>query len=102
MRRNFALGILAVLIVSGLILVGPSGSVSAADPAPQAIKIGVMISLTGPDFQTGGPAKLGYELAVDEINKAGGVMVKAFGKKIPLELVDARHGDQSGKGHCPR
>lgn len=58
-----------------------------AAEAPKTIKVGVMISLTGPDFQTGGPAKLGYELAVDEINKAGGVMVKAYGKKIPLELV---------------
>jgi branched-chain amino acid transport system substrate-binding protein len=64
-----------------------SGTTFAAGPAPATIKIGVMISLTGPDFQTGGPAKLGYELAVDEINKAGGVMVKAYGKKIPLELV---------------
>ncbi|MBN1254339.1 MAG: amino acid ABC transporter substrate-binding protein [Deltaproteobacteria bacterium] len=59
----------------------------AQPAAPQTIKIGVMISLTGPDAQTGGPAKLGYELAVDKINKAGGVMVKAYGKKIPLELV---------------
>jgi len=59
---------------------------SAAEPAPQTIKIGAMISLTGPDAAIGGPAKLGYEVAIEEINKGGGVMVKAYNKKIPLEL----------------
>lgn len=75
------------IMVFGLILAGSSIPVSAAEPAPKTIKIGVMISLTGPDVQTGSQAKIGYEIAVDEINKAGGVMVKAYGKKIPLELV---------------
>ena len=59
----------------------------AQPTAPQTIKIGAMISLTGPDAAIGGPAKLGFELAIDEINKSGGVMVKEYGKKIPLELV---------------
>jgi branched-chain amino acid transport system substrate-binding protein len=79
----FSLAVLALAI--GILSAGIT-TAGAAD-APKAIKVGVMISLTGPDFQTGGPARLGYELAVDEINKTGGVMVKAFGKKIPLELV---------------
>lgn len=87
MEKKLFLGVMIGLLVSSFVLAGPPASASAADPAPQTIKIGVMISLTGPDFQTGGPAKLGYELARDEINKAGGVMVKAYGKKIPIELV---------------
>ena len=87
MERKMILGVVVGLLLGGLLLAGPSEPAFAADAAPQTIKIGVMISLTGPDFQTGGPAKLGYELAVDEINKAGGVMVKAYGKKIPVELV---------------
>jgi len=87
MERKVSFGVLAVLLVSGFILVGHSMSASAAEPAPQTIKIGAMISLTGPDAAIGGPAKLGYELAIEEINKAGGVMVKAYGKKVPLELV---------------
>ena len=77
MERKLFLGVMIGLLVGSILLAGPLEPAFAADAAPQTIKVGVMISLTGPDFQTGGPAKLGYELAVDEINKAGGVMVKA-------------------------
>jgi branched-chain amino acid transport system substrate-binding protein len=86
MKRSFS-WVAAVFLMVGMVFMISSVPASAAAPAPQTIKIGVMISLTGPDFQTGGPAKLGYELAVEEINKGGGVMVKAYGKKIPIELV---------------
>lgn len=87
MRKNVVLSTLVVLLMSVLTLAGVRGLAIGAEPAPQTIKIGVMISLTGPDVQTGSQAKIGYEIAVDEINKTGGVMVKAYGKKIPLELV---------------
>jgi branched-chain amino acid transport system substrate-binding protein len=84
MKRQFLWVFLAIITVG---LVGLTGGSAYGAEAPKSIKIGVMISLTGPDFQTGGPAKVGYELATEEINKAGGIMVKAFGKKIPVELV---------------
>ena len=90
MRRNVFCGVLGVLLVCGFILAGSPTPASAAEPAPQTIKIGAMISLTGPDAAIGGPAKLGYEVAIEEINKGGGVMVKAYGKKIPLELFHLR------------
>jgi branched-chain amino acid transport system substrate-binding protein len=86
MKRQVLRMFLVVLMIGGVMALGAWGSAYGAEE-PKTIKIGVMISLTGPDFQTGGPAKIGYELAVDEVNKAGGVMVKAFGKKIPIELV---------------
>jgi branched-chain amino acid transport system substrate-binding protein len=86
MKRNVLYGAVVLMLAASVVIMGFSAPARAAD-APQTIKVGVMISLTGPDAQTGGPAKLGYDLAVEEINKAGGVMVKAFGKKIPLELV---------------
>ena len=88
MKRKGFLATAVVLIVIGLILAGAPRPALAAD-APKTIKIGAMVSLTGPDAASGIPAKLGYDLAIEEINKAGGVMVKAFGKKIPLELVAA-------------
>jgi branched-chain amino acid transport system substrate-binding protein len=59
----------------------------AAPAAPKTIKIGILISFTGPDGMVGKPAKDGYELAVEKVNKDGGVFVKEYGKKIPLELV---------------
>jgi branched-chain amino acid transport system substrate-binding protein len=59
----------------------------AQPAAPKTIKIGILISFTGPDGMVGKPAKDGYELAVEKINKDGGVYVKEYGKKIPLELL---------------
>lgn len=86
MRKNnfYLTGLVVLMAVSflGLSLY----PVFAAD-APRAIQVGVMVSMTGPDAAIGSPATLGYEIAVEEINKSGGVMVKAYGKKIPIELV---------------
>jgi len=45
-----------------------------------------MISMTGPDAAIGRPAKDGYEMAAAKFNKDGGVFVKQYGKKIPLEI----------------
>jgi branched-chain amino acid transport system substrate-binding protein len=61
--------------------------VYAQSQAPKTIKIGILISFTGPDGMVGKPAKDGYEMAVEKINKDGGVFVKEYGKKIPLELL---------------
>ena len=55
-------------------------------PAPSSIKLGAVIPLTGRYASLGDQVKSGYELAVDDINKAGGVMVNSYGTKIPLEL----------------
>jgi branched-chain amino acid transport system substrate-binding protein len=58
----------------------------AQPAAPKTIKIGIMISLTGPDAAIGKPARDGYEMAAAKINKDGGVYVKEYRKKIPLEI----------------
>jgi branched-chain amino acid transport system substrate-binding protein len=59
----------------------------AAPSAPQTIAIGAIVSLSGFDSNLGHQAKAGYEMAVEDINKAGGVLVKEYGKKIPLEVI---------------
>lgn len=56
----------------------------AAGELPTSIKIGAVIPVTGRYAAGGGQVKTGYELAVDDINAAGGVDVN--GTKIPLEL----------------
>jgi len=58
----------------------------ASANAPATIKIGAMLSMTGPDSTTGIPSQFTFQYAIDEINKDGGVFVKSFNKKIPLEL----------------
>jgi branched-chain amino acid transport system substrate-binding protein len=95
--------ILGILLVSSLVLVSCSSktstttsstvtsttstaATSTASNAPATIKVGVLVSTTGGDAAIGGPSQFAFELAVNDINKAGGVMVKSFNKKIPLEL----------------
>lgn len=55
-------------------------------PAPEFIEIGASIPLTGKYGALGAMVKPGYEIAVADINAAGGVYVKEFNKKIPLRL----------------
>ena len=51
----------------------------------QAIKVGVVVPLTGRYGVGGAQVRAGYEIAVEQLNAAGGIAVA--GKKLPLELV---------------
>jgi branched-chain amino acid transport system substrate-binding protein len=69
-----------------------------ASSPPNAIKVGAAVSFTG-GFASGGlESKFGYEQAVADINKEGGVFVKEFNKQIPLELVI--EDDESNSTKC--
>lgn len=59
----------------------------SAPPVPPTVPIGAVVSLSGFDSNVGHQAKAGYEMAVEDINKAGGVPVKEYGKKLPLDLI---------------
>jgi branched-chain amino acid transport system substrate-binding protein len=54
------------------------------DSAPAEIVIGATLPLTGSEARIGGFYKEGYDLAFDEVNKAGGLQVG--NKKIPVRL----------------
>src|SRR5262249_11140207 len=57
-------------------------------PAPalaQSVKVGAVVPLTGRYGPGGAQVRAGYEIAVEQINAAGGVTVA--GKKMPIELV---------------
>ncbi len=68
---------LAVLALSGVCL---TGAAAAAD----TLKIGVVNEITGPQAEGGLFTVNGLKLAVDEINKAGGVL----GKQLELRIED--------------
>jgi branched-chain amino acid transport system substrate-binding protein len=51
----------------------------------QSLKVGAVVPLTGRYGPGGAQVRAGYEIAVEQINAAGGVTVA--GKKMPLELV---------------
>jgi ABC-type branched-subunit amino acid transport system substrate-binding protein len=75
-----------LLGVTVILLIGGYGSSLAAE-APQTIKIGCSIPLTGPFGIGGGWVKQGYDLAVKHINSDGGIYIEKFKKKIPLEIL---------------
>lgn len=83
MRARNNLGTYAVMlgIACSIIFVHPLWA------APDILKIGGVYSLTGPDSSVGKQVETGYTMAIEEINKAGGVYVKELNKKIPLELL---------------
>ena len=85
MRKMARIG-LAAALAAGVAALG--GEVIAQD-APQSIKIGYVISLSGP--QSAGAMLTtvpNYRLWVDDVNKAGGLMLKKYNKRIPIEITE--------------
>src|SRR5262245_54201276 len=70
--KLLSLGVLAALVA------GPG--LAAAQP----VKVGAVVPLTGRYGAGGAQVRAGYEIAVEQINAAGGVTVG--GKKVPLEV----------------
>ncbi len=67
----------------------PSPTQPAAQPAgpvPDSIKIGAVVPITGRYASGGEQIKNGYELAVEDINNAGGVLVRQFDRRLRLDL----------------
>lgn len=81
-RRIIAFSTIILLLSLAL---GPLGC-ATSPAAPESIKIGAVVPVTGRYAALGAQVKAGYEFAIEDINKAGGVFVKEFGKSIPLEL----------------
>jgi branched-chain amino acid transport system substrate-binding protein len=54
--------------------------------APESIKLGAVVPLTGAFAGGGAQIERGYRYAVDAINEAGGVSVEELGAALPLEL----------------
>ncbi len=80
MRKALLIG----LIATALVVVMAPGAAWAK--APKFIPVGSSVSLTGVFGGGGRMCKIGYELAVADINKKGGVYVKKYKKRIPLKL----------------
>lgn len=64
-----------------------------AQTAPDEIKIGHLHAGSGPYAAISMPVYLGLKLWADQANAAGGVMVKPFGKRIKVRMVE--YDDQS-------
>ncbi len=88
MGRVTHAAIFIALLFAGLIsLTHDCTSAFAAGPAPDAIKIGCTLGLTGRFAGNSIEVKDGYEIAVQHINENGGILIKEYGKKIPVKLI---------------
>ncbi|HVP80559.1 MAG TPA: amino acid ABC transporter substrate-binding protein [Thermodesulfobacteriota bacterium] len=76
-----------ISILAFMVVLDLCGDSLAASPAPATIKLGCVNALTGPVSIGGSWIKQGYDIAVKHINADGGVFVKEYGKKIPIEII---------------
>jgi branched-chain amino acid transport system substrate-binding protein len=77
-------------VLVGLAIVGLAAGVPAGPTlgAPGGVKIGSVIPLTGRYAGGGAQVRAGYEIAVDDINRAGGIQVGGQRMTISLSVVD--------------
>jgi branched-chain amino acid transport system substrate-binding protein len=74
--------------VAAAISLGTAWAAFAAE-APKSIRIGYAVSLSGVNAQGAAVTTLpAYKLWVDDVNKKGGLMVKEFDKRIPIEVTE--------------
>jgi branched-chain amino acid transport system substrate-binding protein len=85
-----AVVIIAIVAISAIVAVGPFALAPATEP--NSIKIG----LVAPSERAeGDDMNLAAELAVKEINDAGGVFLSKWNKTVPIELITANTKDDS-------
>lgn len=71
-----------------LVAASATFAVNATD-APKSIRIGYAISLSGVNAQGVAATTLpSYKLWVHDVNEKGGILVKEFGKRIPIEVTE--------------
>src|SRR5512136_547860 len=94
--KKFLVVPLIILGMLGLILAGCSSTASptgqsspppASASGPQQIVLGSVLPLTGNLAGFGEGGAFGVKAAVDDINKAGGVFVKEYNRKLTVKLI---------------
>ncbi|MBC5810357.1 MAG: amino acid ABC transporter substrate-binding protein, partial [Candidatus Eremiobacteraeota bacterium] len=78
--------IAAAFVAAAFACLAPGAQTRAAD-GPDQIVVGAVLPLTGEESRIGGSFKLAYELATKEINDQGGVMLRAYHRKVPVKLI---------------
>ena len=89
-----------LFIVITVVLVFGIGSKSvlseAAQEIPKEIRVGDIVSFTGP-YATFGINSFGVKAAFEDVNKEGGVYVKEYGKKLPVRYIVADNESDATK-----
>lgn len=90
-------GMTAFLYTGLLALVMILPGAAEAKKEKKEIVIGANLPMTGILSMAGIEQKWAYETAVADLNKAGGIMVKDYGKKLPVRLIVADDESDPGK-----
>jgi branched-chain amino acid transport system substrate-binding protein len=91
LRRYFGRMLSLALLAGGL------GTLPALAQSGDAITIGVVMPITGREAKPGQYQREGIDLAIKQINDAGGIMVKEKGKKLLVKEVFYDDGSDSAK-----
>lgn len=91
-KWGLIVGVVALVFGS---VVGPQTVL--AKEAKKEIVIGTNLPLTGILAMAGAEQQWAYQTAVNDVNKAGGVLVKEYGKKLPVRLIVADDESDPGK-----
>lgn len=95
MKKKVLFGVIAVTVVA--LLVPLFTACPAAPVAKDKIVLGQAVSLSGPNFMIhGGGAMVPQTLWVEDVNARGGIYLKDYGKKLPIEWI--QYDDKSDQG----
>ena len=87
MRQGKKGFVLTCALLGGFLLGWNGTMLSDAFAQPEKIKIGASVSLTGRFAAGGVDVADGYKIAEKHFNAEGGIFVKEFGKKLPVEVI---------------
>lgn len=84
-----------MLVLAGWTM--PTQGLAASGKAPEKIRIGNAIAMSGPYAPGAITTQITpYDMWVKEVNEKGGIYLKEFDKKIPVEII--RYDDKSDTG----
>lgn len=92
MRHRSRGGLLSLLVVTALLLAACGGGSGTSSGGGKPIRIGALTSLTGNFTPWGVQVRAGMQLAVNEVNQAGGV----GGRKLELVVNDDQSKAEEG------
>lgn len=102
--RKLVAYILVILLFGSVLLTGCSSPATPAgeeEAKVEEVKIGVLLPLSGPVAPIGVTSQRGHELAVEEINAAGGIK-SLGGAKLKLIFADSRGDAMIGMSEAER
>jgi branched-chain amino acid transport system substrate-binding protein len=75
--------------IAAVALACTNATTVVAQEAPKSIRIGWSLSKSGPNSAMADTTvRPNYEMWVREVNAAGGLLLKAYGKRVPIEVVE--------------